>query len=93
MTVALIIIVGIVLLAALSGGGKKKPAPKGPYRIDRPHVIDPEDYECSACHRRFRKDQMACPYCGARFTGRVKDEEEYEDEDDELAAWDEEDGL
>ena len=42
---------------------------------------------------RFRKDQMACPYCGARFNGRVTDEEEFIFEEDELEAWDEEDGV
>ena len=86
------IVIGIVLLAALSGV-KKPAAPKEPYRIDRLHVIDPEDYECSACRRRFQKNQMICPYCGARFTERVKDGEEYDFEEDELAAWDAEDGL
>lgn len=86
------IVIGVVILAACAGGGKKNAAKKGPYRIDRPHVIDPDDYECSACHRRFRKDRMACPYCGARFTERVKDEGEFLFEEDELEAWDEEDG-
>ena len=56
-------------------------------------MIDPDDYECSVCHRRFRKDVMACPYCGARFAGRETDEEEFIFEEDELEAWDEEDGL
>ena len=36
---------------------------------------------------------MVCPYCGARFSGRVVDEKEFEEEEDELEAWDEEDGL
>ena len=87
------IVIGAVILAACSGGGRKQPVRKGPYRIDRPHVIDPDDYECSVCGRRFRKDRMTCPYCGARFAGRVKDEEEFFFEEDELEAWDEEDGI
>ena len=93
MSVAVWILIGVVILAACSGGGKKTAAGKGPYRIDRPHVIDPDDYECSACHRRFRKDQMACPYCGVRFAERVTDEGEFIFEEDELEAWDEEDGV
>ena len=87
------IVIGVVILAACSGGGKKNTARKGLYRIDRPHVIDQDDYECSVCHRRFRKNQMACPYCGARFNERVTNEEEFILEEDELESWDEEDGL
>ena len=84
---------GVIVLGACFGGGGKAAARKGPYRIDRPHVIDPDDYECSVCHRRFRKDRMVCPYCGARFAERVKDENEFIFEEDEMEAWDEEDGL
>ncbi len=82
------ILLAVVILAVCSGGGKKKPA--GPHRIDRPHVLDPDDYECSVCHRRFRKDQMVCPYCGTRFAERVTDEEEFIDEEEELEEWDDE---
>ena len=56
-------------------------------------MIDDEDYECSACHRRFRKNMMVCPYCGAHFTGRIEDTEEWDEEEDELESWDEEDGV
>ena len=87
------IVIGVIVLAACSGGGKRTAARKGPFRIDRPHVIDPDDYECSVCHRRFRKNQMSCPYCGARFAECVTDEEEFIFEEDELEAWDEEDGI
>ncbi len=86
------IVLGVIALGALFGGKDKRPA-NGPHRIDHPHVIDDDDYECSVCHRRFRKAGMVCPYCGARFSGRIVDEEEYEDEEDELEAWDEEDDL
>ena len=91
-----VIIGAAVVLGLLSSGNKKgvsKPEPRGTVRIDRPHVIDDDDYECSACHRRFRKDVMACPYCGTRFTGRIEDTEEWDEEEDELEAWDEEDGV
>ena len=33
---------------------------------------------------------MTCPHCGARFGGRVTDEEEFDEEEEELEAWDEE---
>ena len=36
---------------------------------------------------------MVCPYCGSRFTEMVTDEEEFDFEEDELEAWDEEDGI
>ena len=36
---------------------------------------------------------MVCPYCKARFTGRVEDDEEFMDEEEELEDWDEEDGI
>ena len=85
------IVIVVLILAACSGSGKKKPA--GSHRIDRPHVMDPDDYECSVCHRRFGKNVMVCPYCGAKFTDRVTDEEEFIFEEDELEAWDEEDGV
>ena len=92
------IVIGAVILAACLGGGGKGscPAPGGkekPFRIDRPHAVDADDYECSVCRRRFRKDVMTCPHCGARFTKRVKDEDDLLFELDELDAWDEEDGL
>ena len=88
------IVLGVIVLGALFG--KKSSNSKsagGPVRIDHPHVIDDDDYECSVCHRRFRKADMACPYCGARFAGRIVNDEEFEDEEDELEAWDEEDGI
>ena len=86
------ILLGVIALGLLFGG-KGKRTPGGPLRIDHPHIIDDEDYECSVCHRRFRKNVMSCPYCGVRFSGRVMDEREFDEEEDEMAAWDEEDGL
>lgn len=88
-----IVIAVLVVLVGCAGGNKGKAGKQaGPYRIDRMHVIDPDDYECSVCHRRFRKDQMACPCCGTRFSGRVEDSEEFDFEEDELESWDEEEG-
>ena len=91
------VIIGvIVLLSLLSGGIKsngRKPGTNGNVRIDHPHVIDDDDYECSTCHKRFRKNTMVCPYCGTHFTGRIENTEEWDEEEDELEAWDEEDGI
>ena len=85
---------GAVIIAAVLGSSAGKEGrsaeKKAPYRIDRPHVVEPEDYECSVCHKRFRKNVMVCPLCGARFAGRVKDSREFDDEEEELEAWDEE---
>ena len=92
MTAVFFIAAGMLLLAISSWGGKKRTV-REPYRIDRPHVVDPDDYECSVCHRRFQRNQMSCPYCGVRFTDWVTDEDEFTFEEDELEDWDEEDGL
>lgn len=92
------VIIGVaVVLGLLSGGSKKgdsKPKTSGSsIRIDHPHVIEDDDYECSACRKRFRKNVMVCPYCGTRFYGWKEDTEEWDEEEDELEAWDEEDGI
>ena len=90
------IVVGLVLFLVLLSGRKRedgKSGAGGPVRIDRPHAIDPEDSECSVCHRRFGRKAPVCPYCGARFVKAVTDEEEWEEEEDELEAWDEEENL
>lgn len=94
MPTAIWIIIGIIVLGALFGGkGKKTRSSGGPHRIDHPHVTEPDEYECSVCRRRFRERRIVCPYCGARFAWIVVDHEEYDDEEDELDAMDEEDGL
>ena len=78
----------VIFLALVSGNGKSKNT--GPVRIDHSHVIEDDDYECAICHHRFRKNIMICPNCGTRFTGRVEDCTEWDEEEDELEAWDEE---
>ena len=91
MSTALWILIGVVILAACSGAGKGV-SRKGPHRIDRPHYIDDDDYECSVCGRRFDREQMSCPYCGSTFTDTEKDYGEFDEEEDEWDAWDEEEG-
>ena len=61
-------------------------------RVDHPHIISNDEYECTVCGRRFDRDTMSCPHCGVRFTDRKTDYEEFDDEEDEMEAWDEEDG-
>ena len=62
-------------------------------RIDHPHYITNDEYECGTCGRRFGRPLDSCPYCGVRFSSRKTDETEYEDEEDEemdMDEWDEE---
>ena len=89
------IFMALLVIAGCAGIGQKKGGRspgtgKTPVRIDRPHILDPDDYECSVCHRRFRKDSAVCPSCGARFTAYIMDDEEFIEEEDELEDWEEE---
>lgn len=91
-----VIIGAVVILGLLSGGNKsnsRKSETNSNVRIDHPHLIDDDDYECSTCHKRFRKNTMVCPHCGTRFTEKIEDSEEWDEEEDELEAWDEEEGI
>ena len=81
------ILIAVVILGVWASG-RKKTAPKRPHRIDWPHVLAPDDYECSICRRRFRKNLMICPYCGTKFAERVMDDDEFIEEEDELEEWD-----
>ena len=94
MTALWIILAALVLLGLLSGGNKSRNGAAGKStRIDHPHLIDDDDYECPVCGARFEKNVMTCPRCGAWFTGKVTDTEEFDEEEDEMEAWDEEDGI
>ena len=97
MPAVLWIVIGVIILAALSGSkgkGSKSTSAKGqPVRIDHPHVISDDESECSVCGKRFRGKHSVCPSCGARFTCSKEDYEEFDEEEDELEAWDEEEGL
>ena len=91
------IVIGMAILAALSGSkgkGSKSTSSKGqPVRIDHPHVISDDESECSVRGKRFPGKRSVCPSCGARFAGSKDDYEEFDEEEDELEAWDEEEGL
>ncbi len=89
------------VIAATREGDRKRPVKKtgqrsagsaAGIRINHPHIISEDEYECGVCGRRFTGEPDSCPYCGAGFTGSVTDYEEFDDEEDEMEAWDEEDG-
>ena len=61
------------------------------HRIEHPHVIEADDYECSECGGRFSSDETVCPYCGAELTESFVNEDEFMEEEEEMEAWDEED--
>ena len=44
-------------------GGKKNA-----YWIQRTHLLRADEYECSACGRRFDRPYVRCPYCGRTMT-------------------------
>ena len=94
MSTFLRIVAGVAVLALLAGGKSRgRTGAGGPVRIDRMHAVDPDDHECSVCHARFTEDTMFCPRCGAGFTGRENNDDEFDFEMDELDAWDEEDEM
>lgn len=83
------ILMAVLILLFAAGGRKQNNAnqkkPEDPHWIYHPHVIEADDYECSYCHARFRKEAASCPKCGIRMTGKtVKDEDEWIDEEEEL---------
>lgn len=96
MSTVIWIVLGVIALAALFGSKRKGSKSNGstgqPIRIDHPHVISDDESECSVCGKRFQGKQSVCPSCGARFTISKEDYEEFDEEEDELEAWDEEDG-
>ena len=59
-------------------------------RIDHPHVIAADEYECAICGRRFSRNTMSCPYCGVRFNGITTDDTEFLMEEDEIEFREEE---
>ena len=87
------IVIGIVLLALLSGnkGSSGKKASSGkPFRIDHPHYMSEDESECSVCGARFREKVMECPNCGARFGTATENQDEWYEEFEEECDMDEE---
>lgn len=92
------IVIGAVVLAACCGNKKgtntgSSGRQKKILRIDHPHCYDADEYECSVCGARFRKQSMVCPRCGARFDGTKEEDTEFDEEMMEEEDWDEEEGL
>ena len=92
MPTAVWIVIGLVILIACAGScgkDRKRSGSRGkPTRIDHPHYINADDYECSVCGARFREKGMVCPKCGARFAGTKEDDGEYIEE---MVIWDDDD--
>lgn len=83
------ILVSALILLMVAGGGKREDESRkkteSPHWIYHPHVISSDDYECSRCRARFRREAAACPKCGIRMSGKtVKDEEEWIEEEEDL---------
>ena len=79
----------ILLIALLFSRGKHTHSSDSQKEADHwiyhPHVIEADDYECSRCHARFRKEAVSCPKCGTTMSGKtVKDEDEWIDEEEKL---------
>ena len=65
-------------------------------RIDHPHYVSRDEYECGVCGERFRRNTMTCPHCGTLLERRVTDKREYDEELEEeleMDDWDDEDGC
>lgn len=81
-------------MSLFSGGNKNgrrsrsSGKPGKPVRIDHLHYIDVDEYECSVCGAKFRKDSMSCPKCGTRFQGTKEDDDEFIEE---MVLWDDDD--
>ena len=95
MSAVIWILIAAAVIAVLSGGknGRKTGQKNSTERIDHPHVITDDEYECPACGARFARQFMTCPRCGLRFSGTRTDYTELDEEEEELEAWDEEDGI
>ena len=90
-----VILIGVIVLGLLAGGknkGRQDSAKSGgAARIAHPRLIGPDEYECSVCRGRFRKSAAVCPRCGARFARRTEDLTEWEEDVEELEAWEDDD--
>ena len=78
-------------MGLFSGGkrnGRRSGSFGGPVRIDHLHYIDADEYECSVCGAKFRKNSMSCPKCGARFQETRVDDDEFIGE---MVLWDDDD--
>ena len=89
-------IIAALFIAASVGArfaGRAGSSEKPRTRIERPHYISEDEYECGICGKRFDSPLSACPYCGVRFNRTETDEREYDDELEEEMDMDEDIGL
>jgi len=83
----------IVLIASLFAKGNRRPARHGQPRTRIPHLFEADEYACPYCGIRFKADEMFCPHCGVGFSDTKVDYTAFDEEEDEMEAWDEEEGL
>ena len=79
-----IIVPAFIFIASLFSPSKNSQPKDGTLkhrtRIDHPHYMSLDEYECTVCGRRFGRNTMVCPHCGVRFTRTETDEDEFDDE-------------
>ena len=88
-------LVVLYLIAALFGEtGGSRPARRGRprTRIDIPHYMSEDESVCTVCGRRIPAYMPSCPNCGVRFNAVRENTEKWDEEFDEMEAWDEEEG-
>ena len=64
-------------------------------RIDHPHYLTDDEYECTVCGTRFRSNADRCPHCGVIFNRTAVSEDEFVQELEEemdMDDWDGENG-
>ena len=86
------IFIGVIVLVACCGA-KKQSGQKKVLRVNHLHYFDLNEYECSVCGARFRKNSIVCPKCGAQFQATKEDSTEFDEEMMEEEDWDEEHGM
>lgn len=55
-----------------------------PHWIRHAHLFDPDEYECSRCHRMFTEKYQVCPNCGS-ILYMEREEQDWVDEAEELS--------
>ena len=80
-----VFVIAVIVSLFSKGSAPKKTSARPRLRIDHPHYITDDEYECGICGVRFDRPLTACPQCGVRFNGSRTDDDEYDEElDDEL---------
>ena len=83
------IIIGVIVLVACCGAIKQS-GQKKVLRVNHPHYYGPDEFECTVCGAKFRKNSMVCSKSVAGFEGTKEDSTEFDEEMMEDEDWDEE---